>query len=376
LGVERTGRTAWLAPGYPFLLSLIFRIWGVYTTESALVALFANAVFSTVTGYLIFLLAKRLFHSPLAGLGAVAIWLVHPSSLWYTFQAIWDTTLTGTLVAALLLAVLRLGDDPSVKAAVWVGGLMTAIVYVNPATAPVFPFLLGWAAWRIGGEQALKLTLIPAAMALVLALPWQIRNQEAVGRATLRCCFGLELMLGNNETTWQNARTSFQADLHPGANRQEFALYKSLGETDYDRRCLEKAIDFIRQDYGRFAVMTLRRVRAFWLGEFGSLAVDTPVPLNQTAQWIRWLTPPVTLFIGLLGLVVGPINRRAVLLLGAFVAVFPLPAYLASVNGRLKFPVEICLIVAAAPLLARLVPAEESVRTTNVIAKHAAAAAR
>ncbi len=253
---------------------------------------------------------------------------------------------------------------------------MTAIVYVNPATAPVFPFLLAWAAWRIRGKEALTLTAMAAAVTVVLALPWQIRNQEAVGRVTLRCCFGLELMLGNNPQTWQNASTSFQADLHPGANRQEFQLYKSMGETEYDRRCLAKALEFIREDYGRFAVMTLRRVRAFWLGEFGNLAIDTPVPLNQTAQWIRWLTPPVTLFIGLLGFLVGPLSRRSALLLGAFLVVFPLPAYLASVNGRLKFPVEICLILAAAPLVAKLIPCRETVRHTDVIVKHAAVAAR
>src|SRR6266446_10361034 len=47
---QNTGPTAWLPPLYPFLLSIIFRIWGAFTFHSFLAAVFFNALLSaTVT---------------------------------------------------------------------------------------------------------------------------------------------------------------------------------------------------------------------------------------------------------------------------------------------------------------------------------------
>ena len=60
-----TGPTAWVPPLYPLLLTGVFKIFGVYTAQSAWVILTINSVFSAVTSSVIFEIASRCF----SGLG-------------------------------------------------------------------------------------------------------------------------------------------------------------------------------------------------------------------------------------------------------------------------------------------------------------------
>jgi uncharacterized membrane protein YphA (DoxX/SURF4 family) len=43
------GPTAWFAPAYPALLACIFRVFGVETRASAIVAVFLNVIFASLT---------------------------------------------------------------------------------------------------------------------------------------------------------------------------------------------------------------------------------------------------------------------------------------------------------------------------------------
>src|SRR5579884_3826917 len=53
-----TGPTAWMTPGYPYLLAGIFKLFGVYSTRSALVILALQAVFAALTCIPLYLLAQ------------------------------------------------------------------------------------------------------------------------------------------------------------------------------------------------------------------------------------------------------------------------------------------------------------------------------
>src|SRR5215467_7176135 len=54
-----TGPTAWLAPVYPVLLSLIFRFFGALTLASFLVAVLVNAIFSAAATFPLYAIARR-----------------------------------------------------------------------------------------------------------------------------------------------------------------------------------------------------------------------------------------------------------------------------------------------------------------------------
>jgi hypothetical protein len=51
----KTGPTAWLAPVFPYLLAAIFKIFGIYSKTSTIVALALDSLFSALTCIPVFL---------------------------------------------------------------------------------------------------------------------------------------------------------------------------------------------------------------------------------------------------------------------------------------------------------------------------------
>src|ERR1700733_11194855 len=88
-----TGPSAWLAPIYPFLLAGIFKIWGIFTVKSQIVAQALNCFFSAITVLPIYAIAKRSFGVRVA-VGAAWLWVVVPSAWHIPIAYIWDTALT------------------------------------------------------------------------------------------------------------------------------------------------------------------------------------------------------------------------------------------------------------------------------------------
>lgn len=119
--------TALVAPLYPYLLAGIFRIFGLYSNASALVALGLNALISAsvvVPVYSITKLAIGSAHPCRTASGkvpqqeeawpmrlpwiAAIIWALYPYSIFYSGTYLWDHTLTGALFAWTFLVMLRL----------------------------------------------------------------------------------------------------------------------------------------------------------------------------------------------------------------------------------------------------------------------------
>jgi hypothetical protein len=65
------GPTAWFAPGYPALLACIFRVFGVETRASLIVAISLNVIFASLTAWVLVQLGKEQFHETA---GIVAGW--------------------------------------------------------------------------------------------------------------------------------------------------------------------------------------------------------------------------------------------------------------------------------------------------------------
>src|SRR5512132_2682843 len=54
-----TGPTAWAAPIYPAILAAVFRVFGIFTTTSAIVMLSINSAFSALTCVPLYAAARR-----------------------------------------------------------------------------------------------------------------------------------------------------------------------------------------------------------------------------------------------------------------------------------------------------------------------------
>jgi hypothetical protein len=102
-----------------------------------------------------------------------------------------------------------------------------------------------------------------AAVFAICVTPWLIRDYQIFGKFIfIRSNFGAELRLGNGpgaDGTWMQY-------LHPSQNLYEMRLYRQMGEIAYVDERKRQAIAFIREDYGRFAILCVKRFIYYWGG--------------------------------------------------------------------------------------------------------------
>jgi 4-amino-4-deoxy-L-arabinose transferase-like glycosyltransferase len=333
-----TGPSAWIAPGYPWLLATLFRIFGIYSPGAALTALLINSLFSALTCAAIYYLGREVFDVG-TGLVGAAIFAVLPASIFHAVNSFWDVTISTCLLTVLIILLARLehgGQSKSLTLATFIGILVGVLALFNPACLSVFAVSLLWIAicrrsefLSLFPEFALMVTL-----PFLICLPWLLRNQRVLHQFTLKSNFGTELRIGNNPT----ARYTPQAEvmsLHPSTD--ELELYRSLGEIGYVDYCKQEATRFIRSHPGEFVRLVVRRIEVFWGG------VDTLSKGNLKATGnlssLKPLISSMLTALAVLGLLVGFRPKRHMLLLLP-ILIYPLPYYIAHAMNRYRLPLE------------------------------------
>ena len=136
-----TGPTALLPPLYPYLLSVIFRVFGVYSVKSALTILTLNSIFSALTCVPIYL-ATRLSVNARVAMFAGWCWAIYPFAIYFSAGRVWEFSLTSLLVTTCFWLALSLHLDP--RPARWLGfGALYGLAGLsNPAVFSLFPVLL------------------------------------------------------------------------------------------------------------------------------------------------------------------------------------------------------------------------------------------
>jgi hypothetical protein len=151
----------------------------------------------------------------------------------------------------------------------------------------------------------------------------------------------VELMVGNNEDSWERADPNNNQSLHPATSAVERGLYVKLGEAAYDRFCRQRGLAFISRNPGKALDLLRWKIGAWWLGSHA--AGDAPQP-GTLAMWLaRWrIAVYWTLLPFLIAGVVFAVRRRVRLSYPYLIIVFvyPIPMYLFWVGEHLHLPVE------------------------------------
>ena len=310
-----TGPTAWMTPVYPYILAGVFKLFGVFTTASALVILTFNAIISALTCLPIFFFARRSFGAPVregggerAGEWAGWIWAVFPYAIYWPVARIWDTWLATLLLAILFCMALRLAETSRAREWIAFGALSGVAALTDPVVLSVLPFLALWALWRrfevVRGRtdastdvpvwqsgvepphskqanspsfakdaSALQLTrrtdgakLISCAAGCLLATlvviaPWFARNFVVFHRfIPFRDNFSLALRVGNVGDT----RHMLTLEAGPWLNENEWRLYQRIGEIAYMRYARDAALDYIAAHPREYADSCIRRAVYVW----------------------------------------------------------------------------------------------------------------
>ena len=259
-----TGPTAWEPPLYPYLMAGVFTLFGIYSRASAWVLLSINSVFATIACVPIYLIGRRTFGERVARWSAIG-WGLNPYVWYWSIHWIWDTTFTPFVLACIFLLALELQDLPGWEVWALFGALYGIGALANPTMLAFLPFCGLWIWWRRNrnGLRSLGGVVISSIVFFAALSPWVIRNYEAFGRfAFLRDDFGLQFRLGN----WPGADGMLMAYLQPNLNKLELEKFQSMGELAYAESCKREAFGWVRENPGRFAVISLKRIFYYWNG--------------------------------------------------------------------------------------------------------------
>jgi 4-amino-4-deoxy-L-arabinose transferase-like glycosyltransferase len=342
---------AWMAPLYPFILSLVFRLFGSYSPSSAIATLVMQSFVSSLVVIPIYFIGKRLF-SQGAGYIAALLWVFYPSSLKYAIKSVWSSSLTALGLALMVLLFLRLSYRSERTWDALLCGLVIGLTALsNPVVITFAPVAALWLLWRSRGN--LKTTLGQLAVigitAIALLMPWIIRNYRIFHQfVPVKSTFGVNLWQGNygpNINQW-TAGKGFWYKVEDLFTEEEVAYLLSLNEVERANIFRDRAIEFIVTNPGTFVKYTLQRIYLFWRLYTYRLDAVFLVPLYSLA-WI--------------GIIISRRHWPDTILLLLLFAVFPIPYYLTIADThRYRFPIEALILVFVAyavgylPRLARL----------------------
>jgi len=261
---ETTGPTAWEPPLYPSLIADVFRVFGIYSRASALALLGLNSIFSALTCIPIFLIAKKCFDERVA-VWTSWTWALLPSVIFWCTRWVWETSLAALLLAVIFWLTLTMDEQDGFKPWLQFGLLWGVAALTNTALLSFLPVSGLWI-WQHRanlGKRSLGGVILASVVFAACITPWLVRNHRTFGQFVfIRSNFGAELRLGNGpgaDGTWMDY-------LHPTKNVFEMRHYQELGELAYVAERKREALAYIRDDYARFASLSLKRFIYFWSG--------------------------------------------------------------------------------------------------------------
>lgn len=349
------GPTAWVAPVYPLLLALGFKLLSMNPYHVVIFGQVLNSIFSALTCWPIYLLAKKLFGSGVA-LASCWTWVLLPTAILFPLEWIWDQSLSALLLTALLCATLYLpvaapscpealergirAARHSHKGLIWAAyGIGWAFALLtNPTVGLLLPVFLGWLAWQRHESGApWKGPIAIAVLTCVLGIvPWTARNYADFGHfVPIKSNFGLEFWLGNNPDvkiiwTWWRS---------PASDAAETAELHRLGEIGYMQEKQRQAVAFVKAHPGTFLDSSFDRFVDTWTALWDQHADPWVTALHAGAAYTSFCS--IFSLLALLGLLLA---RRGDALqtfpLSAAMLLFPATYYITHSAMRYRHPID------------------------------------
>src|SRR5208337_1085594 len=228
----------------------VFVLFGVQTKAAALAILSLNSLFSALTCFPVFFIAKRTLGLRVAKL-AIWLWAFFPYAIYFSADSTWDHSLLALMTPTLFLISLHLEDAAGIWP--WIGfGLFYGVATLtSPVVLAVLPVLLGWPCyrrWRAGGSYSLSGFSAVLAL-LVITVPWIVRNYRTFGHLVFfKDNLWVEVCVGNigNSLHWWNG------EFHPAGSEAEAKAFGDLGESAYVAAKRQQALAFLEQHPAKF----------------------------------------------------------------------------------------------------------------------------
>ena len=343
--VSATGPSAANPPLYPFILAGFIRLLDSHWLV-AYAAMVLNAIANALTASLLLRVSKLFFDDIRPGIVAAVFWIASVQ-----LMPAWDVGLTVTLLLVFILFTGKTIGDAKYPVHGTIAGLLAgALFLLNPSTLLVFaPWILNLLAFhRVPPRQSLRYAFLLAAVLVVIAGGWMLRNKAQLGAFVVRTNLGMTLYASNNDCARPSLRQEIADNCyqphHPNTSLSEALLVRSMGEVAHDRMRRADAMDWIRAHPGAFLRLSLSRFGNFWC---------PPADGHLFKSGCIWLAT----LLSIPGLVLLGMRRKPILVffLGVLF-LYPLMYYAVVSDVRYRYPVLWISLLMAGYVLRRLVP--------------------
>ncbi len=328
-----TGPTAHLPPIYPYIFSIIYRMYGLTYTAGMVSMIFIIAAGALLYAMLPWL-SEKLGLSRQAGFigglaGALLVeWPGHGEYL------------TGIVLGLLLVAFLRRWRE---KNSTWRGsftlGLAIGVAFhLQPALLPVMVGCMVFELWWSRSPQKWAMLSMLVLGVVLACAPWTWRNYSTFHALFfIRSNFGLEMRMGNHEgaAATMEVMDAQGEHIHPRTHMGEARKLRDVGEIEYMRQAGQEAWDWIRTNPGQFLSLTFQRIANLWAGPLHRpLAASGVLALTVIASVGAWRTFPSL-----------AIPQRASFIIP--LATYPLIYYFVAYMPRYRVPIDWILFLLA-----------------------------
>jgi 4-amino-4-deoxy-L-arabinose transferase-like glycosyltransferase len=318
-----TGHTAWVPPVYPFLLSLIFSIFGTKTGSSALFILTMQALFSALVCLPVYDIGDLVFGQRIA-VSAAWAWALFPYAVLLPVLFIWETALSALLLTMLCCWSMQLGFLP-LAWRVGVGLLWGVAALTNTALLVLLPvFMVACVLAPSQWSRCLRVWALVLLACLLTVSPWLWRNWHVLhALVPIRSNFAENLWLGNHPGG--TGRVAY--GLNASENKQELQKYASMGEIQYLVGRQRQATQFISAHPAEFARLTFYRVQYWWYAKGESARIFTLYILMSALSFCA--------------IVLAFIKRNSgARLVAICILLYPVVYYVTDVYARYRYPIE------------------------------------
>jgi hypothetical protein len=330
-GSRPTGLTAHSAPGFPFIVSILLRLFGGGAGGWLALRCLATLALSLQFALLPWC-ARWLGYSAWTGLLAAVFGLASKPGK----EELWETHVAGLLVLLLTACAYLWSRTPGARRGLVVGIVAALTLHVQPVAVAPYLVWIALTGWRFGltSRSVLPLWLAP----LLLCAPWTVRNQVRLGGLTwMRDDLGVELNVSFNGCAPYGfeqslARFCIQG-IHPNTSLREADAVARLGEYRYNRERLHRALAWIRGHGRRAARLSLERAWFFWFPSGGGWRGY----LKQEKRTLLWHALTLLSFAGVC--LSWKRYVPSISLLMIWLLAYPLVYYLIQFAPRYRFPI-------------------------------------
>lgn len=356
------------APLYPYFLALVYNLFGIHIFVAKLI----QAVVSSASCVLLYLLARQLFAERTARLASLFI-AFYGTLIFYESELLieWMTIFLDLLM---LILIVRKADSTSVRDWLLIGVVGGLSAIARPNVLAVFPIYFVWLLVRKYHFKGLRQRLVaPTAMAVgvfLCILPVTLRNYLVADDPVLISSQGgVNFYLGNNPDAdgLTMVMPEIKLDLSvpwsdfvdTTSRYTESVVGHKLNASQVSSFWNGKAFDFIVSHPGAFLKLTGKRIIYLFSGFENSDQADIYrfsdySPVLGTLVFNHGLKFPFGIIapLALMGIILSVKERRKLIAMYIFLAGYVPTLVLFLVTARHRLPVVVLLIIFAAHAVA------------------------